>query len=208
MKGILLVTMEAPSALDEEFNDWYDTEHLPERRAIDGFETAQRFASVAGWPKYVATYDLRSVDVLVEAGYRGVSGDHFSPWSKRILSKVRGQWRYVGVQMYPGDALLDDAARLLLIRYRHVPRSAWSKVVDAVRATFEDTAGTRQVRVFRDAAEDAADLVALVEATQPFGAPSGPAFSGEVAQYLCLINEYGPYWTRGSLHGVFPDAKA
>ena len=32
-KPLLLVLMEPPAGMEAEFNDWYDTEHLPERPA-------------------------------------------------------------------------------------------------------------------------------------------------------------------------------
>src|SRR5215813_11634719 len=57
-KGFLLVTMEPPPAFEEEFNAWYDTEHLPERLALPGFETARRFVCISGHPRYLAMYDL------------------------------------------------------------------------------------------------------------------------------------------------------
>src|SRR3546814_3022829 len=57
-KGFLMVTMEPPAAIEEEFNDWYDTEHVPERAAVDGFETAQRYVCVDGFPRYI---DRKSV---------------------------------------------------------------------------------------------------------------------------------------------------
>jgi hypothetical protein len=31
---------EPPAAMEEEFNPWYDTEHLAERLAITGFRSA------------------------------------------------------------------------------------------------------------------------------------------------------------------------
>ena len=36
--GLLLVTMEPPASLEEEFADWYDTEHVPERAVHCGVE--------------------------------------------------------------------------------------------------------------------------------------------------------------------------
>ena len=47
-KGFLLVTMQPPPAFEEEFNAWYDTEHLPERPAVPGFETALRLVCIYG----------------------------------------------------------------------------------------------------------------------------------------------------------------
>jgi hypothetical protein len=31
MRGLRLAMMEPPPAVEEEFQDWYDTEHFPER---------------------------------------------------------------------------------------------------------------------------------------------------------------------------------
>lgn len=118
--GFLMVMMEPPPTLEEEFNDWYDTEHVPERKAVAGFETATRFVCVAGWPRYVAFYDLRDVAVIDEPGYQAISGTRFSPWSKRILARVRGLYRAYGEQVYPGHALTGPMTQLLLIRFRNI----------------------------------------------------------------------------------------
>ena len=44
-KGFLLVLMQPPPAFEEEFNAWYDAEHIPERCATPGFETG----NLSGW---------------------------------------------------------------------------------------------------------------------------------------------------------------
>ena len=83
-KGFLLVLMQPPLNIDEEFNAWYDTEHVPERLAVPGVETAIRFASVDGTtPKYLAMYDLAAESVLDSAAYVRVAGENSSPWTKR-----------------------------------------------------------------------------------------------------------------------------
>jgi hypothetical protein len=206
-KGILLVTMEPPPALEEEFNDWYDSEHVPERAAIPGFETARRFVCLSGWPRYVAIYDLRSPSILDEPGYAAVSGERFSPWTKRVLNKVRGQYRVAGEQCYPGNALTGNFVRMLILRFRAAPAEAEVFVVERVRKMFEGRPGILQVRVFRNEAAGGCDFVALIEGSGPFGPQAVDSSAlGEVARYLDLVNEYAPYWTRGALHGVFPAA--
>ena len=35
-RGLLLAMMEPPPAMEEEFQDWYDTEHFPERATCEG----------------------------------------------------------------------------------------------------------------------------------------------------------------------------
>ena len=42
---------------EEEFNAWYDTEHLPEIVALPGFLLGRRYACDGAVPKYLAWYD-------------------------------------------------------------------------------------------------------------------------------------------------------
>jgi len=78
-KGFLLVTMQPPPAFEEEFNAWYDTEHLPERLAVPGFETALRFVCVSGHPRYLAMYDLTDPQVLDSPEYLKVALGNSTP---------------------------------------------------------------------------------------------------------------------------------
>ena len=38
--GLMMAMMQPPATMEEEFQDWYDTEHFPERRDCEGFVTA------------------------------------------------------------------------------------------------------------------------------------------------------------------------
>jgi hypothetical protein len=204
-KGFLLVTMDPPPGLEEEFNDWYDTEHIPNRAGIPGFESARRFVCVRGWPKYLAMYDLRSADVLESAAYRSVAWGGFSPWSKRILPKVRGQYRASGDQVYPGASLTGDMAAMVLIRFRSVPDAEAAVIQKGVIANYQSRPETRQIRVFRSNYDNQIDYIALVEARAPFSAPGlDVSVFGSSADRIDLVNEYAPYWARAHLPGVAP----
>jgi hypothetical protein len=91
--GMLLVQMQPPVAMEDEFHAWYDTEHIPEREAVPGFLTAIRFVCLSGWPRYMACYDLTSLDVLREQAYLSIGGENLSIWSKRIIARVVGYER-------------------------------------------------------------------------------------------------------------------
>lgn len=93
-EGLMFVMMGIAPEREEEFNAWYDTEHLPERRGCEGFLNARRFEAVQGSPKYLAAYDLASVTVLSSAPYRAFT-DEYSPWTKRILSLLDDHARKV-----------------------------------------------------------------------------------------------------------------
>ncbi len=63
-KGLLLMMTDIDPANEEDFNRWYEEEHLAERMAIPGFINARRFTALEGGPKYLALYDLESPEVL------------------------------------------------------------------------------------------------------------------------------------------------
>jgi hypothetical protein len=75
--------------MEEEFNAWYDDEHLPERLAIAGFRSARRWvADVApGQGKYLATYELDSPQVLTSTEYLA-RFEAATPWTRRCLGKA------------------------------------------------------------------------------------------------------------------------
>lgn len=203
-KGFLLVTMEPPPHLEDEFNDWYDTEHVPARLAIAGFETGRRFVCVSGWPRYLSLYDLTTIAVLESEAYQASSWGGFSPWTKRVLASVRGQYRASGDQIHPGSANTGDLCRLALIRFRRVPDGEAALVVKGVRANFENRPETAQIRVFKSTYNDDLDYLAVVEARAPFrdnGLDLAPF--GVAARRIDLVNHYAPYWTRSRLPGVF-----
>jgi hypothetical protein len=204
-KGFLLVTMDPPPGLEDEFNDWYDTEHIPDRAAIPGFESARRFVCISGWPKYLAFYDLEAIGVLEQPSYQKVAWGNFSPWTKRMVGKVRGQYRGSGDQLYPGDALIGDLARLILIRFHDVPDAEGAEIVSGLRASYEGRKEVTQLRVLRSTYDNQIDYLALVETRVPLLDPRPDVNAlGAGANRIDLINEYMPYWIRGRLAGVFP----
>lgn len=116
--------MEPPEEMEEEFNEWYDTEHIPEREAVPGILSAQRFVANEGFPRYLALYDLESIDVLQSGSYRRIGGDHLSPWTRRIIRSVQGLKRNVYEQTFPGAAKISKEANALAL---------WAYDIDTVK---------------------------------------------------------------------------
>ena len=115
-KGALIAAMDFSNVDAGEFNDWYDTEHLPERQLVAGFLSAQRWIGAENPRQSVATYDLDNLGVLRSPGYRAIGGENLSPWSKRVTAKVERLLRYEGEQILPGDAVAPaNAGGLLLV---------------------------------------------------------------------------------------------
>ena len=115
-KGALIAAMDFSNVAADEFNDWYDLEHIPERQRVPGFLTLQRWIGADNPKQSVATYDLDSVAVLQGPAYRAIGGENLSPWSKRVTGKVERLLRYEGEQILPGDATAPaNAGGLLLV---------------------------------------------------------------------------------------------
>ncbi len=115
-KAALIAAMDFSNVDAGEFNDWYDTEHVPERQRVPGFLTLQRWIGAENPRLSVATYDLDSLAVLQGPAYRAIGGENLSPWSKRVTGKVERILRYEGEQLVPGNATAPtNAGGLLLV---------------------------------------------------------------------------------------------
>jgi len=193
-KGFLLVLMHPPPAFEEEFNAWYDTEHVPERLAVPGFESGLRFHNLAGAaPRYLALYDLASPAVVHAPEYLRVAHEEASPWTKRVTARARVQ-RFTGEQIYPGDCITGRPVRLLLLRFRGLSSDDAPVVVAGMRASFEARPEVRQIRVLaHDAGEAGTDFLGLVEARVPFPEHLDPQPFGPAADALDLVGAYTPF---------------
>jgi hypothetical protein len=196
--GLMMAMMQPPPTMEEEFQDWYDTEHFPERAGCEGFETAQRLLCLDGFPKYLALYDLTNRAVLDGPGYGAIARNRYSLWTKRIIPRMWGHYRAEADQIYPGQARLGAngvPTRLVLWRFSGVAEASVQKVVDGVRASFAETPGVQQVRVFEGKAAQTGDVIATIELAGPvqLPAPTAEAF-GDTLRCLNLSNVYTPYW--------------
>ena len=121
-KGTLIAAMGIGQVAEDEFQDWYDTEHLPERQRVPGFLTCERWIGAQDRKVSVATYDLDALGVLRTPAYLAIGGANLSPLSKRVTAKVDRLMRFEGDQILPGDALPDaKAGGLLMIALNIAP---------------------------------------------------------------------------------------
>ena len=107
--GIYLVFADVPADMEDDFNRWYNEEHIPQLLAIPGFLDAARYEAVQGGPRYLAVYELASPEVRDSAPYREVA-DHPTEWSQRIDLRrratrfVANSYRQIWPSDIPGDA--------------------------------------------------------------------------------------------------------
>lgn len=114
-KGLLLAAFDYRTAHADEFNAWYDTEHVPERLAVPGFINAERWVGDEDPFIHIATYDLDNVDVLRTPAYRAVSAGNNTPWTNRVTGMCKRIMRFEGEQLRPGDLTAPREAGALLL---------------------------------------------------------------------------------------------
>lgn len=123
-KGLLIAAFDFSTAAADEFHDWYDLEHLPERRAVQGFGACERWIGADNPAYSVATYDLDTLGVLQSAPYRAIAYDNLSVWSKRVTAKCKRLLRFEGTQTTPGNAAAHKGAGALLLNAMNVTPEA------------------------------------------------------------------------------------
>ena len=93
-KGMLLTSMDIDPSHEDEFNRWYDREHLEERVAIDGFLEARRYVAHQGSPKYLSLYSTETFDVLNSPAYRKALANQ-TDWSRTNIARFKNMIRAV-----------------------------------------------------------------------------------------------------------------
>jgi antibiotic biosynthesis monooxygenase (ABM) superfamily enzyme len=100
MKGRILMEIRVNIApeKEQEFNQWYNNVHVPEIVAVPGFISGRRFQRVSGDEiKYMALYELESLDALRSEAFKHVRGWH--GFEAYILKESWNVYR----QIYPED---------------------------------------------------------------------------------------------------------
>ena len=69
MSALLIVVVDVDPEHEDEFNHWYDEEHIPEKRATPGFRSARRYSSHDVPGRYLAVYEVDDADVVTSAEY-------------------------------------------------------------------------------------------------------------------------------------------
>src|SRR5664279_2593479 len=98
-QGMLLTSMDIDPEHEADFNRWYDSEHLEERVAIDGFLEARRYVALAAspnylCPKYLCLYSTATLEVLNSDSYRARLANP-TEWSRTTMARFQNMIRAV-----------------------------------------------------------------------------------------------------------------
>jgi hypothetical protein len=87
--ALLLVGIAPPLGYEEEFEAWYNLEHLPALARVPDVLRARRFAPADGSNKYLAVYELADADVPLTDRWREAAE---TPWTLRQRALPRTMW--------------------------------------------------------------------------------------------------------------------
>jgi Domain of unknown function (DUF4286) len=106
---ILVVMMEVDPAHEEDFNRWYDDEHLPERLEIPGYISARRFKLEEGEGvlKYLCIWELEDRSPLSSEAYK-VQQQRPSELRDRVHTFIKQRMRGLYTQIYPPLGAFED----------------------------------------------------------------------------------------------------
>jgi heme-degrading monooxygenase HmoA len=92
-RALLLNAMNVAPEAEDDFNAWYDEEHLVALARVPGTLAARRYRSTeagGGTHRYVAIYHLASPDVARSAAWKAAAD---TPWSARVRPHFRDRIR-------------------------------------------------------------------------------------------------------------------
>jgi len=106
---ILVVMMEVDPAHEDEFNRWYNDEHLPERLEIPGYVSARRFKLEEGEGvlRYLCIWELEDGDPLRSEAYKAQQRRP-SELRDRAHTYITQRMRGLYKQIYPLVGAFED----------------------------------------------------------------------------------------------------
>ena len=84
-QGLITVRLDVGPEHEDEFNAWYDSEHVPQVTALSGFVRTRRYFGAHADIRFLAWYETRAASVESEAAFQALIANP-TPWSRRMRS--------------------------------------------------------------------------------------------------------------------------
>jgi len=86
-QGELFIWTDVNPDFEQDFNQWYDKEHMEERASIPGFLWSRRYRSVHGKRPYLALYRTVGLDVFTSEPYLNIFNNQ-TDWSRQCFERM------------------------------------------------------------------------------------------------------------------------
>ena len=77
---------------ESEFNEWYNTEHIPALGSVPGTLCARRYRGTGATQHYAALYHLAGPDVVRSAAWKEAAN---TPWTEKMRPHFRDHLRFL-----------------------------------------------------------------------------------------------------------------
>lgn len=125
--GELLIWTDIAAEKEDDFNQWYDTEHMQERASIAGFQWSRRYHSSTAQRPYLALYRTDTLHVFRSEPYRKAF-ENQTEWSVRNFSAMHNTNRRVNAVTEIAGAGTGGALSLICLGELDVAQQALSLV--------------------------------------------------------------------------------
>lgn len=92
--GIVAIWHDLVPEARDDFHEWHNREHMPERVGIPGFRRGRRYVAISGTPEYFNLYEADSAEVLSGQDYLGRLNAP-TPWTQRVVPHFRNVARSI-----------------------------------------------------------------------------------------------------------------
>lgn len=174
--GLITVRLHVPPEREEEFNAWYELEHLREVVDLEGFVSGRRFCCDGAVPKYVALYETEDETVEGQPAFQRLAANP-TPWSGRIRTfygenRIRHNFRRLA------DSGENGEPAAALMREVTLPAAVGAEIFEREARAAVRLPGCLRYRAFQQPGDERRHLEVL-----DFASP-GEAASADVAAFL------------------------
>jgi hypothetical protein len=185
-----------PAARDD-FHEWHNREHMPERVGIPGFRRGRRYVAISGAPEYFNLYEADSPETLGGQDYL-TRLNAPTPWTSRVVPSFRNVSRSIcrvawtqgvgsgGVMLtlrFAIDAAQRDAA-IDALRRRALPSIVYRKGVAGVHLCLADEAISKIETAEKKARADITEVPSWIVLIEGNGVPDVEKAADELAPVL------------------------
>jgi hypothetical protein len=102
-KGVIAIWQDLVPEFRDEYREWHNRQHVPERLGIPGFRRARRFIAVEGGPEFYTLYEAERVEDVSGKAYLDRLNAP-TEWTQRIMPAFRNMARSVCCVAYSAGA--------------------------------------------------------------------------------------------------------
>ncbi len=92
--GVVAIWHDVLPAAKDDFHEWHNREHMPERVGIPGFRRGRRYVAISGAPEYFNLYEADSPETLAGQDYLNRLNAP-TPWTQRVVPSFRNVARSI-----------------------------------------------------------------------------------------------------------------